>query len=134
MSYLLEGFDNSLNEKIPEHALIIQQREIAAAAFVERVSKYQAQLRITTEAISLSDRRALHLKFDHYNLPVHFLTLWQFDAKQFLADSQTDPQIIKPDMAVAISGVKPCWLLSHIVISFFNKRDVYIFNKPADAF
>jgi len=92
------------------------------------------QIQLMEEVIYLDGRQAYHLKFDHYRLPDDFLTKWHFEAKKLLADSKTDSQPIKPDMVVAISGVKPGWLVAHLVIPFFNKRDVFVFNKPSDSF
>lgn len=129
----VRAMGDTLVNSITSSTLYVEVDRYNRALTWEKI-RAKVHIQLTEEVIQLGDRQVYHLKFDHYLLPDDFLTKWGFNSKRYLADSKSDSQPIKPDMAVAISGVKPGWLLAYLVVPFFNKRDVFVFNKPSNSF
>lgn len=63
------------------------------------------------------------------NVPLTLLNEWDFNIEKFI--SRNDGKDGKPiiDMPVIISGTAINWLLTNITISFYNKRDVLLYNQ-----
>jgi hypothetical protein len=99
----------------------------------ERV-RAAVQVNWSSEVIHNAGREVFHIKIEHEKLTDDLLTRWSLDLKRLIADGKNDSQPIKPNMAVAISGAFPAWLVAYLVIPCYNKRDVYVYNYGSKSF
>jgi len=83
------------------------------------------------KSISLNNKKSILIEFSitKGTLISNFIETWNFNIKEFVADTTSDGKPLKFDLPIVFSGRAPGWLLMYLAIPFNNLRTVYVYNN-----
>jgi len=85
------------------------------------------------KSIVLNNEESILIEFSITNtkdgLVSNFIETWNFNIKEFVADTTSDGKPLKFDLPIVFSGRAPGWLLMYLAIPFNNLRTVYVYNN-----
>ena len=74
------------------------------------------------------------IEINALNVPTDVFKNLNLEIEDFISLSDDDAKPIKRGIPVALFGRTAAWIYAHIAMSFYNKRDVFIYNNTTDDF
>lgn len=111
--------------RLDEYDIPATAKKIAESIWSDYPVRFKA---MRNETIDNIEAQLIHYDADP-NVPSDLLKKWDFDIEEFISRSNGEdgkPILNKP---VIISGTSINWLITNLTISFYNKRDVLLYNQ-----
>jgi hypothetical protein len=113
--------------RLNEYDIPVTAKEIAESIWSDYPVRFKA---MRNETIGDIEIEAQLIHYDTVsNVPSDLLKNWDFNIEAFISRSNGEddkPILNKP---VIISGTSINWLITNLTISFYNKRDVLLYNQ-----
>lgn len=121
LAYLLEG-DNC--KAFDEYDTVKTFKPVADAITINDPIKFNALKNQTVEGQQLQVIEILAPE-----VPPDVFKTVDLAIEDFISEFDSDDKLIRRNLPVALTGRTAAWVYAHIAMSFYNKRDVFIYNQ-----